>query len=90
MTNAASTGWHGAPSNPYGRPVLPPKSLLASYLLLILLGALGVHRFYLGKWGTGILYLLTGGLMVFGLIWDLFTLPGQVKQINAQRAVGIA
>lgn len=74
---------------PYGRG-LRPKSLLVSYLLLAFLGAFGVHRFYLGKWGTGILYLLTGGLFLVGIVWDIFTLPGQLKQVNTQRAVGIA
>lgn len=88
MTSALPGGQPaGHPS--YGR-ALPPKSLLISYLLLIFLGVFGVHRFYLGKWGTGILFLLTGGVFVFGIIWDLFTLPGQLKQVNTQRAVGIA
>ncbi len=47
-----------------GRPA-SPKSRLAALLLLLLLG-LGLQRFYVGKWGTGILYLIT--LAGFG-IW---------------------
>lgn len=43
------------------------KSGIACLLFLIFLGPLGIHRMYVGKMGTGILYLLTlGG---FGLWW---------------------
>tara|TARA_B100001287_G_scaffold220742_1_gene189820 strand:- start:373 stop:1008 length:636 start_codon:yes stop_codon:yes gene_type:complete len=43
-------------------------------ILLILVGALGVHKFYLGQIGPGILYLFTGGLCGIGLIIDLIKL----------------
>ena len=43
------------------------KNWLAALLLCIFLGTLGIHRFYVGKVGTGILMLLTGG--VFGVLW---------------------
>ncbi len=69
---------------------LAPKSVGVGYLLLIFLGVLGVHQFYLGKIGRGILYLLTGGVFLIGVVIDLFTLPSQVKTINARRAVGIS
>ena len=70
-------------------PVLPPKDLAIAYILWFFLGVFGVHHFYLGKIGRGILYLLTGG--VLGIMWlvDLFTLPSQVRMVNAQRSVGI-
>ena len=58
------------------------KSKGVAYLLLILFGTLGFHRFYIGKVGTGILYLLTGGLFLVGVVIDLFTLGIQVEVVN--------
>ena len=48
------------------------KSRLVAALLCIFLGYLGAHRFYVGKVGTGILWLLTGGLCGIGLFVDFF------------------
>lgn len=89
MTSSFGYGVQPGEFSPYARRALKPKSLLASYLFLLFLGLFGVHRFYLGKWGTGILFLLTGGFFLIGVIWDLFTLPAQVKVVNTQRALGI-
>ena len=47
------------------------------------LGLLGVHRMYLGKWITGILYLLTGALLGLGYLYDYWTLNDQVTLINS-------
>lgn len=46
-----------------------PKSYAGTLILCVLLGGLGIHRFYVGKIGTGILMLITlGGLGVWALI----------------------
>jgi len=58
------------------------KEVWVAYLLWFFLGALGVHKFYLQKMGMGILYIFTGGIFLIGLIVDLFTIPGQVRQFN--------
>lgn len=53
-----------------------------SWVLLTFLGVFGIHRFYLGKWLTGILWLLTVGLFGFGLLYDMWTMNGQVSEYN--------
>lgn len=53
-----------------------------AWILLVFLGILGVHRFYQGKILTGLLYLVTGGLLGVGLLYDLFTLNGQIDELN--------
>lgn len=54
----------------------------AGWILLTFLGLLGVHRFYMGKWATGLLFLLTGGLLGIGYIYDFWTLNDQIQEIN--------
>ncbi|OGQ96677.1 MAG: hypothetical protein A2521_07420 [Deltaproteobacteria bacterium RIFOXYD12_FULL_57_12] len=54
-----------------------------AWLLLTFLGIFGVHRMYMGKWLTGIVYLLTGGLLGCGYIYDFWTLNNQVTILNA-------
>jgi len=46
------------------------RSRLIALLLCALLGYLGFHRFYVGKFATGILWLLTGGLFGVGYLVD--------------------
>ena len=67
--------------------MLPMKDKTLAYILCVLgFGfAAGLHRFYLGKWGTGLLWLFTGGLLWIGTIVDLFLLSGMIDDINEER-----
>ena len=52
-------------------PNASPKSRLITLLLCIFVGGLGIHRFYVGKIGTGVLWLLTAGCFGIGALVDL-------------------
>jgi TM2 domain-containing membrane protein YozV len=58
------------------------KSYNITWILLTFFGVLGFHRFYMGKYITGILYFFTGGLFLFGYLYDLLTLNEQVRMVN--------
>lgn len=53
-----------------------PKNKTAALILAILTGYIGIHRFYVGKVGTGILWLLTGGMFLVGWIVDVCKIAG--------------
>lgn len=55
-----------------------------SWFLLTFLGIFGVHRFYLGKWVSGLIYLLTGGLFLIGVVYDFWTLNQQISEVNSR------
>lgn len=59
-----------------------PLNYNLAWLLLVFLGVFGIHRFYMGKWFTGIVWFLTGGLFLVGYLYDLWTLNGQVSSRN--------
>lgn len=66
------------------RYVEGPLDYNLAWILLTFLGVFGVHRFYLGKWLSGLLYLVTGGLFLLGVIYDYWTLNDQVSEINGE------
>ena len=56
-----------------------------AWVLLVFLGVFGLHRMYMGKWITGILYLCTVGLFGIGVIYDFWTLNDQITLINGEQ-----
>lgn len=54
-----------------------------AWILLAFLGFFGVHRMYMGKWVTGILYLCTLGFLGVGYLYDFWTLNDQITIVNA-------
>ena len=60
-----------------------PKDYDLAWILLTFLGWLGIHRFYMGKFFTGLIYMLSGGLLGLGILWDFLTLNEQLSDINS-------
>jgi TM2 domain-containing membrane protein YozV len=62
------------------------KSKLLAYILWVvgIFGWLGLHRFYLGKYVSGVVWIFTIGLFGIGSLVDLFILSGQVDQYNTK------
>jgi len=56
-----------------------------AWVLLTFLGLFGVHRFYMGKWLSGIVYFLTGGIVGLGWLYDFWTLNDQISLVNSAR-----
>ncbi len=54
-----------------------------TWILLTFLGLFGIHRFYMGKWITGLIYLCTLGILGIGYIYDYWTLNDQITVINS-------
>ena len=87
VNNNGYTNPQGANNNGYGTevftnsvPVYPnqqyaeacsPKSKMLALVLCFLVGYLGIHRFYVGKYGTGIVWFVTAGCFGFGWVVDI-------------------
>ena len=61
-----------------------PVDYSLAWILLTFLGPLGLHRFYMGKVFSGLVYLLTGGLFLVGVLYDFWTLNDQIPVVNAE------
>lgn len=59
-----------------------PLDYNIAWLLCIFLGLLGFHRFYQGKFLSGVLFLVSGGLFGIGWVYDICTLNEQVDEAN--------
>jgi len=62
------------------------RDLGLAYILLVVGGFFGAHKFYLNRPVMGVVYFFTGGLFIVGLIIDVFTLPEQVARCNRDLA----
>jgi TM2 domain-containing membrane protein YozV len=58
-----------------------------AWILLTFLGVLGIHRMYMGKWVTGLIYFFTGAIFGASYIYDFWTLNNQVSFLNMQHDV---
>lgn len=67
------------------RYVAGEKDYTISWILLTFLGFFGIHRLYLGKWLTALIWFLTGGLFLLGYLYDLWTLNEQIAEANERR-----
>jgi TM2 domain-containing membrane protein YozV len=66
------------------RYVAGPVDYDLAWILLTFVGIFGIHRFYMGKVFTGILYLVTGGLFLVGILYDFLTLNEQLSDVNRE------
>jgi len=53
-----------------------------AWVLLTFFGIFGIHRFYMGKWISGLIYFCTGGLFLAGYLYDYCTLNEQISAQN--------
>jgi len=58
------------------------KSYVTAYAFLLHWGMLGIHRFYLGRYVSGIIWLFTGGLFGIGVFFDIFLTGAYIRFWN--------
>ncbi len=65
------------------------RSIGVGYLLWLacFFGVFGIHRFYAGRWISGLIWLFTGGLCGVGQLVDLVFMPRMIEDINTGRDV---
>jgi TM2 domain-containing membrane protein YozV len=64
-----------------------PVSYNVTWILLTFVGVFGIHRIYMGKYLTGLIYFLTGGLFLVGILYDYWTLNNQIAAANTPRTL---
>lgn len=75
-------------NTPVVYPMISVKSRWAAFFLCLFLGVIGIHRFYVGKVGTGILWLFTGGCFGIGALIDLIVIAcGGFRDYSGARLV---
>ena len=62
-----------------------PVDYNVTWILLTFVGMFGIHRIFMGKYLTGLIYFLTGGLFFVGVLYDYWTLNEQLNEVNAQQ-----
>ena len=65
-------------------PAKGPYDYNIAWLLLTFLGLFGGHHFYLRNWVRGFIWLLTGGVLGIGYLYDFWTLNQQVRAAEAR------
>lgn len=93
MTNQTKTEAEGTPTVPVNINVNIPQGPThqsgTAYALwcACLIGFCGLHRFYLGRPLSGILWLFSLGLLGLGQLYDLITMKQLVRKANTQTGV---